>query len=114
MAGIVPRPSGGGNIVDHNNTDLVDTLGGYRFNFCPLCGARLEVKSETAHRQFKEDEMKTIKLRYADQAREYFPNILGRIAAAKLAENGEYKCLIDGIKTRIIVDLEDLNREAIQ
>jgi hypothetical protein len=59
MAGIVPRPSGGGNIVDHNNTDLVDTLGGYRFNFCPLCGARLEVKSETAHRQFKEDEMKT-------------------------------------------------------
>jgi len=57
--------------------------------------------------------MKTIKLRYADQAIEYFPNMLGKIAAAKLAESGEYKCIIDGNKTKIIVDLEDLNRESI-
>jgi len=41
MMGIVGRPDGGQTIIDRDNADLLDTMGGYKFNFCPICGRGL-------------------------------------------------------------------------
>ena len=41
MQGIVGRPDGGQTIIDRDNADLLDTMGGYKFNFCPICGRGL-------------------------------------------------------------------------
>ena len=42
MMGVVARIDGGQTIIDRDNADLLKKMGGYQFNFCPICGARLE------------------------------------------------------------------------
>ena len=42
MVGISHDRAGNPVILNMGDEDLIKTLGGYSFNFCPLCGGRLE------------------------------------------------------------------------
>ena len=41
MMGIVGRLDGGQTIIDRDNADLLDKMGGYKFSYCPICGKGL-------------------------------------------------------------------------
>ena len=42
MVGYTHDTQGRSIILDQDNADLLQTLGGFEFAFCPLCGCRLE------------------------------------------------------------------------